>query len=118
MRKGPGQGPDRLFAVVLAEARRAPGVGETFYKTGPMPMIARLGHLFETKMKEGSFHTDDPERSAWWFLVLVKDPFHFQRIVLGTPRPSEQDRLDHVEAAVDFFLNAHRPIGLGLYRVH
>jgi TetR/AcrR family transcriptional regulator, mexJK operon transcriptional repressor len=98
-----------LFRTVVAEAERFPELGKAYFASGPQRWLATVVPYLEELDRQGRLRVPDPASSASTLLYMFKDPLHM-RCILGVQQSvSEVEIRDHVAAAVDRFLELHRP---------
>jgi len=94
----------RKFRMIVAEADRVPEMARTFYETGPVRGVARLGAYLERAMNDGLMRKADPERAAQHFLALCQNRLAKSRLCNYEPAPSKKMIERDVDDAVRIFM--------------
>jgi AcrR family transcriptional regulator len=96
--------------VVIAAAAKFPKLGRTFYDAGPRYGVQRLAKQLEGFAKSGALEIADPELAARHFINLCASDFHKRMLfgVVDSVSPAEIDAA--VDAALEVFLKAYRPL--------
>ena len=94
--------------IVIAIADRMPGIGKTFYETGPMAGIALLQAYLEAQVAAGVLAIEDCEIAACQFLDSCQSTL-FKPVLFNFADPPSEERIAKVVGmAVRMFLAAYR----------
>jgi AcrR family transcriptional regulator len=97
----------RNYALVVAEARRAPEIGRAFYEAGPATGLRRMAEGIAQAIEDGRMRRCDPMQAAQQFISLCQ--YRLQRAclcnVMAPPNPDEIEA--EVSAAVETFMAAY-----------
>jgi TetR/AcrR family transcriptional regulator, mexJK operon transcriptional repressor len=94
-----------LFKILVAEAPRAPELGDLFYNRGPGRTVRRLAGYLAGATERGELRCEDPEGAASLFLGAVVAQYHLHMLVQPNwKRPAEREIRTHVRSAVAMFL--------------
>ena len=96
----------RNFRLVIAEAERAPEIGQAFYQAGPLSGVSRLADYIEQWARDGQLTLADPLAAAHQFIGLCQNRLLKARLCNAIPELSEEDINAEVAAAVATFLAA------------
>jgi AcrR family transcriptional regulator len=100
----------RLRRLVIAEARRFPELGRTFYDLGPGRTIAALADTFATLTRQGRLNAKDAKLAATQFNWLVMAAPINQAMLLGTDDPPTTREINRwADSGVRTFLAAYTP---------
>ena len=99
----------RNFRLVVAEAPRAPEIGQAFYQAGPLSGVARLAAHLEQSAGKGQLSLDDPMSAAHQFIGLCQNRLMKARLCNAVPELTAAEIESEVTAAVTTFLRAFRP---------
>lgn len=94
-----------LFKTVVAEACRAPQLGDLLYQRGPGLTARRLTRYLAAATARGELACDDPALAARLFLGAIISQFHLRRLIQSNWKPpSDAEIIRHAEAATAMFL--------------
>lgn len=95
------------YRMVVAESRRLPEVGETFFGAGPAFGLDRVGGYLAEQTRRGTLAVPDPEFAAELFINMLKVGPHSRRL-WGLP---DGERLPEavIDQAVNVMLAAFAP---------
>ena len=96
----------RNFRLVIAEAERAPEIGQAFYQAGPLSGVSRLAGYIEQWASDGQLTLADPPAAAHQFIGLCQSRLLKARLCNAIPELSAEDINAEVAAAVSTFLAA------------
>jgi len=89
-----------LHRIVIAECRRFPKLGRSFYRSGPGACADVLGRYFRRHRRAGLAKHMTPRRLAEEFLDLIRGYPHL-RALLGVKKvPSRAEMRSRIESAV------------------
>ena len=110
-----------FFTMVSSEAAiathrmmLAPGTGdahirEMFWNAGPKRTQQSLSEFLAVRVSKGELAIPDLALAASQFFSLLKGELHLQMMCGLCASPSQQLITTHIEASIDFFLNAYAP---------
>jgi AcrR family transcriptional regulator len=102
--------PDALgmYRLVLAEGVFMKELAERFWDLGPERARALLAGYFETQIRLGTLHMQNPEQAAQQFWGILMGHFHL-KCLLGLREPPGPDEIAaFVRTAVGWFLDGCR----------
>ncbi|WP_407170239.1 TetR/AcrR family transcriptional regulator [Bradyrhizobium sp. ORS 111] len=100
-----------LFRILVAEAPRAPELGDLFYNRGPGRTVRRLAGYLAAATERSELRCEDPQGAARLFLGAVVAQYHLHLLVQPNwKRPSEREMRAHVKSAVAMFLAKYGPL--------
>lgn len=100
----------RLRRLVIAEARRFPELGRTFYDLGPGRTIAALADTFAALARQGRLTTKDAKLAATQFNWLIMAAPINQAMLLGDDDPPTTREINRwADSGVRTFLAAYTP---------
>ena len=95
---------EQMFRLCVAEARRFPELGQTFYETGPKMVASRLGAYLDAAVADGNLKIDDTYLAACQFAELCKADV-WTKLVFGIQTEFTAAEKAHVvDSAVSTFL--------------
>ena len=98
----------QLRRLVIAEARRFPELGRTYYETVPQRSIDALATCQQHLNERGLLQLEEPQLAACHFAYLVLSIPLDRAMVCGEDEPFPPAELDHfADAAVRVFLAAY-----------
>lgn len=93
-----------MFRVCLAEARRFPELGRSFYEAGPSSMRSALVAFLSSPEVKGELDIDDPEMAADQLKMLCHSDL-FLKKMFGLIDDADETDIDRIaEAATEMFL--------------
>jgi AcrR family transcriptional regulator len=99
----------RNYRLVVAEALRAPEIGQAFYQAGPLSGVARLAAHLERAARDGQLQLDDPMSAAHQFIGLCQNRLMKARLCNAISELTSTEIDAEVAAAVTTFLRAFGP---------
>jgi TetR/AcrR family transcriptional repressor of mexJK operon len=96
-----------LYRVVLGESSHIRQLGPAIFEAGPRAAGEALAERLRAWTRNGELNVDDPERAAALFLAMVEGDLH-RAAVLWSGAPSVEQVANHVDAAVELFLEGVR----------
>ena len=99
----------RNLAMVAAESRRAPEIGQVFYAAGPMRGVERLADFMAAAAAEGRLRPCDPLCAAHQFIGLCQNRLLKACLCNVMSRPDAESLDSEVSSAVDTFMAAFGP---------
>ncbi len=96
----------RNFRLVIAEAERAPEIGQAFYEAGPLSGVTRLAGHLERWAREGQLSLIDAVGAAHQFIGLCQNRLLKARLCNAVPELNAEGLDADVTAAVATFLAA------------
>jgi TetR/AcrR family transcriptional regulator, mexJK operon transcriptional repressor len=98
-----------LYRLVAGESGRSPDIGDTFYRTGPQAVAARVAAFFRAAAVRGFMETPDPERLAQFFLAAVGTDYHIRLLFDPASMPTAEEIEHHLDFVVATFVRCCRP---------
>jgi AcrR family transcriptional regulator len=98
----------RHFRMITAEAERSPGIGRSFYESGPANGIKTLAGILVEARARGQLEVDDAEAAAHQFLGLCQNRMLKARLCAAMQEPTEAEIKREVDGAVRVFMAAYR----------
>jgi TetR/AcrR family transcriptional repressor of mexJK operon len=95
-----------IHRIVVAETRRFPELGRSFYDSGPLIMQARLASFLERGVEAGAITLADPPLAAQQFVAMLKTELHMKAVLGLQAEFSEPEKRRVVDAAVEVFMIA------------
>lgn len=101
-----------MYRLLVAETPRVPGLGRAFFAAGPQTNVKAMSALLAVATSRGELDVADPEAAAWQFSSLLRGRAFMRRIFgAETAPPSDDERAEAVNEAVEFFVRAYAPKG-------
>ena len=104
-----GEGPIKVYRIIVSEGPRFPELVEAWYGTGPLPFRAMLTDFLRKATAEGKLVIPNPTLAADQLVALVKGPLYLRRLFNMPSRPEDPTPEEVVDGAVQMILNAYRP---------
>ncbi len=104
-----GEGPIKVYRIIVSEGPRFPEVIEAWYSTGPRPFRAMLSDFLRKATKDGKLVIPNPTLAAEQLIALVKGPLYLRRLFNLPTQPDDPTSEEVVDGAVQMILNAYRP---------
>ena len=98
-----------LQRVIFREVERFPEVGKIFFQNGPQRQLTALAAYLRRADRDGRLSVDDPEGAAYFFLSIVKAPFHLGQLCGLVGDVPEAALRKAVDKGVAVFLRAYAP---------
>jgi AcrR family transcriptional regulator len=99
-----------LQRVIFREVERFPEVGKIFFQNGPQRQLKALSDFLRQAHKQRQLDVADPEGAAFFFLSIVKAPFHLGQLCGLIGDVPETAIRKAVDSAVEMFLRAYAPL--------
>jgi len=99
----------RNFRLVIAEAERAPEIGQSFYQAGPIAGVGRLASHLAQAAGKGQLNLSDSLGAAHQFIGLCSNRLMKARLCGVVSEPGQEEIDAEVAAAVGTFLAAFGP---------
>ncbi|GEQ98101.1 TetR family transcriptional regulator [Iodidimonas gelatinilytica] len=96
-----------LARIVIAEAKRAPELGEIFYRRGPVRASRWLTGFMAGQRAKGIEIKGDDREAADWFMSKLLHRWIFERLCVNGPVPDAYEIEYDVRMAVDGFMECH-----------
>jgi AcrR family transcriptional regulator len=97
------------FRLVLAESKRLPELGESFFKAGPARTLKMVTTYIEYLKDLGRLDVDDPAVAADLFLGMLRN-MRYLKSLLGIEAPSgDAEIAQQARQAATLFVAAHTP---------
>ena len=96
----------RNFRLIVAEAARAPEIGQTFYEAGPQQGAQRVAELLAGMAEAGHLDLDDPLEASHQFLGMVQNRYFKARLCNAIPELTQKQIEDEATLATRTFLRA------------
>jgi len=93
--------------LLITEAKRSPGLAETFYRAGPAVGEGRLTLYLERAKQRGLINPPDCRRAAGQFIALCRGGDHLKFMLNLIDPPSAADIESDVSSAVAMFMAAY-----------
>ena len=94
-----------LSRLVLAEELHFPELAQSYFGAGPEITVQCLAGLLEQYKEKGEIHCRDCKAAAGIFFGMLHDKIYWQVLLKQQPTPSEHERRQLIEDAVEIFLN-------------
>lgn len=94
-----------LLRILISRVDQLPGLGETFFESGPKESIALLGNYLRDQDSKGNIAVADPDEAAASFMSSLFGVSQMVALATNLPVPDEKRIEATVEGAVDRFLN-------------
>ena len=104
-----GEGPIKVYRIIVSEGPRFPELIEAWYNTGPLPFRAALTDFLRKATTDGKLVIPNPTLAADQLVALVKGPLYLRRLFNLPARPEDPTPEEVVDGAVQMILNAYRP---------
>jgi AcrR family transcriptional regulator len=104
-----GEGPIKVYRIIVSEGPRFPELIEAWYSTGPLPFRAMLAEFLRTATTDGKLVIPNPTLAADQLVALVKGPLYLRRLFNLRLRPEDPTPEEVVDGAVQMILDAYRP---------
>ena len=104
-----GEGPIKVYRIIVSEGPRFPELVEAWYGTGPLPFRAMLSEFLRKATASGKLVIPNPTLAADQLVALVKGPLYLRRLFNMPSRPEDPTREEVVDGAVQMILDAYRP---------
>ncbi len=99
-----------LFRLLIAESNQFPDLASEIVIDKKAPFTRLLVQFLDSKKSSGELSIDNPERSAAYFIGMLKE-YHFWPMMLGF---TKQKQLSHQSSFIDdvvrVFLKAYHPL--------
>lgn len=103
-----GEGPIKVYRIIVSEGPRFPELIEAWYGTGPLPFRALLTDFLRKATTSGKLVIPNPTLAADQLVALVKGPLYLRRLFNMPSQPDDPTPAEVVDGAVQMFLNAYR----------
>ena len=104
-----GEGPIRVYRIIVSEGPRFPELVDAWWNTGPLPFRAALAEFLRNATKDGKLVIPNPTLAADQLVALIKGPLYLRRLFNLPLRPEDPTPEEIVDGAVQMILNAYRP---------
>ncbi len=104
-----GEGPIKVYRIIVSEGPRFPKLVEAWYGTGPLPFRALLANFLRNATANGQLVIPNPTLAADQLIALVKGPLYLRRLFNMPAYPGDPTPQEVVDGAVQMILNAYRP---------
>jgi TetR/AcrR family transcriptional regulator, mexJK operon transcriptional repressor len=104
-----GEGPIRIYRIIVSEGPRFPELVQAWYETGPVPFRAMLTDFLRKATANGQLAVANPALAADQLVALVKGPLYLRRLFNLPPYPGDPSPEDVVDGAVQMILSTYRP---------
>lgn len=97
-----------LVRAVIGASEAFPEVGRSFFQHSGAHGARRLAAYIAAQVEDGVLAVDDPEDAAWRLIGMCNTPTLIS-VVMGMPRPTEEEIERRATGVVRAFLAASRP---------
>lgn len=96
----------RFYRVMISSRESAPEMTQIFWDSGFGAVVRRLEAYLARQTERGVLNVPSPQEAAVQFMELAKAGMHIRLLCTGE-RPSQDEVITKVRAAVDVFLAAY-----------